>query len=311
MRPGSKWCARARFASKRPRRGTAAMSTGLLVLMGALAVSLGGAAPAAAAAHRGGPGPTPYYLALGDSLAQGVQPNAQGTSVETKQGYADDLYAVYRSFVPGLQFEDLGCPGETAHSMIVGGVCTYGSQPSQLAAAVAFLATHHVVLITIDIGANTVDGCVVDGELNPTCVGAGFVSTESYLPSILGALQEAAPNVPVVGMNYYDPFLADWLAGATGQAVAKESVTVATEFDTVLGDAYGAFGDPVADVEGAFETTDMTLIPFVNKPVDVSLICAWTWMCAAAPRGPNIHANAIGYAVIAGAFTRVIDPRHL
>ncbi|PYU18644.1 MAG: hypothetical protein DMG30_27055 [Acidobacteria bacterium] len=32
-----------------------------------------------------------YCLALGDSLAQGVQPSATG-NVETNQGYVDDLY---------------------------------------------------------------------------------------------------------------------------------------------------------------------------------------------------------------------------
>ena len=45
--------------------------------------------------------PSSYYLALGDSLSQGVQPATPplpprvplGQSVETDQGYADDLYA--------------------------------------------------------------------------------------------------------------------------------------------------------------------------------------------------------------------------
>jgi hypothetical protein len=37
--------------------------------------------------------PAIYYLALGDSLSQGVQPDAAGASVETGQGYADQLHA--------------------------------------------------------------------------------------------------------------------------------------------------------------------------------------------------------------------------
>ena len=37
-----------------------------------------------------------YYLALGDSLAIGVQPSANG-DVATNQGYADDLFAVFRT----------------------------------------------------------------------------------------------------------------------------------------------------------------------------------------------------------------------
>src|SRR5262245_16196096 len=51
----------------------------------------------------------PYYLALGDSLAVGIQPG----SLPTNQGYADDLYAFYHARNPSLRLEKLGCSGET------------------------------------------------------------------------------------------------------------------------------------------------------------------------------------------------------
>ncbi|MDA8341260.1 MAG: hypothetical protein M0007_03415, partial [Actinomycetota bacterium] len=92
------------------------------------------------------PGP-PYYLSLGDSLAQGVQPTATGQSVETDQGYANDLYDLYRFAYPGLHLEKLGCPGETTETMVHGGICSY-PEGSQLAAAVAFLRTHRVAFVT-------------------------------------------------------------------------------------------------------------------------------------------------------------------
>ncbi len=41
-------------------------------------------------------------------------------------------------------------------------------------------------------------------------------------------------------------------------------------------------------------------------PLNVARICQWTWMCAPPPVGPNIHANAAGYQVIAAAFQQVI-----
>jgi len=41
-------------------------------------------------------------------------------------------------------------------------------------------------------------------------------------------------------------------------------------------------------------------------PHDVVLICAYTWMCAPSPVGPNIHANQLGYSVIAAAFAAQI-----
>src|SRR5437764_5982315 len=56
---------------------------------------------AATAPHR--PPPPSYYLALGDSLSQGVQPNPAGDSVETRYGYADLLYASLREQHPGLR----------------------------------------------------------------------------------------------------------------------------------------------------------------------------------------------------------------
>ena len=35
-------------------------------------------------------------------------------------------------------------------------------------------------------------------------------------------------------------------------------------------------------------------------PRSVATICELTWECAPAPRGPNEHANELGYAVMAG-----------
>src|SRR5215468_6050885 len=74
-----------------------------LALAGVLAVAAAGctAAPRSAPAHHRPP--VSYYLALGDSLAVGVQPDAAGTSVETRSGYPDQLYATLRRSHPGLR----------------------------------------------------------------------------------------------------------------------------------------------------------------------------------------------------------------
>ena len=70
--------------------------------------------------------------------------------------------------------------------------------------------------------------------------------------------------------------------------------------------AYAQAGIPVADVFGAFDTTnfgDQETVPGLGTlPRNVALLCRWTWQCAPAPRGPNQHANQAGYAVIANAF---------
>jgi lysophospholipase L1-like esterase len=253
--------------------------------------------------------PATYYLALGDSLSQGVQPNAAGTSVETGQGYPDQLYATLRASRPSLQLVKLGCPGETTDTMIHGGICRYPGG-SQLAAAVAFLSAHrgHVFLVTIDIGANDPEDC---GWSNlrtiSTCVGTDIPDASSNLEEILARLRAAAgPDVRMVGMSYYLPALAEWRDGFAGHAIAWVSERLAVLYNDMLDRAYASSGVPVANVFGAFDTSDFgnqAATPGVGTvPRNVALICQWTWECASPPRGPNQHANQAGYGVIARAF---------
>jgi lysophospholipase L1-like esterase len=285
----------------------------------AAALIVGPAAPAIAtarAAHAAADGRGEYYLALGDSLAQGVQPApGTGVSTPTDQGYVDDLFANYQAgFHGSLQLVKLGCPGETTTSMLTGtgSPCSYPAG-SQLAAALDFIRGHRprIALITVDIGANDVDGCATGGTINLTCVESGIAAIQNNLPQILGALRAAAGKHAVIaGMNLYDPFLADYLTSATGQAVAQDSVSLDVSLNSLLQASFSDFGMPVADVQTAFSTTDFTdttQLPGVGTvPLNVARICEWTWMCAPAPLGPNIHANAAGYQVIATAFEQVI-----
>lgn len=258
-----------------------------------------------------------YYLALGDSLAWGYQPNSAGVGIKSGHGYADDLAAYLRQHGNRhLDYVNLSCPGETTGTMLGGGcpdLAGSGQKYSvQVDAAALFLKAHpHArVLVTLDIGANNVDGCLDGGALDATCVAAGVTAAETQLPEILAELKAAAgKHVSFLGMNYYDPFLAEWLTGSGGQTLAEESVALSTTFNGVLGAAYAAFGVPVADVSTAFKTadfTDTTSLDGMTVPVNVANICTWTWMCAPSPVGPNIHANDVGYAVIAKAFKALL-----
>jgi lysophospholipase L1-like esterase len=289
------------------------------VLLGLLGTAFTGAAPAAAAES---PGPPAYYLALGDSLAAGVQPLAHGMDIETHHGYVDDLYATLKAKQPNLLLADLGCPGEDTQSMLTGTLLNGEQSPcyspglTQLDAAVTFLRTHRVSLVTLDIGANNVDGCITAAGINGTCLLDGEEALLENLPPILGELQAAAGRPIIVGMNYYDPFLAAWLQGPAGEALATESeefTTVGLDglpgFNALLNTVYSDFNVSVADVQDAFATTNFSPYDATTIPTNVALICAWTWMCAPAPYGPNIHANATGYAVIAGAFMSVMEAR--
>jgi lysophospholipase L1-like esterase len=253
-----------------------------------------------------------YYLALGDSLSRGVQPDAAGASVETSQGYPDLVSAQLRRTHPGLRLVQLGCPGETTETMMRGGICRYPGG-SQLAAAVTFLRAHrgHVLLVTIDIGANDPEVCGGQRKLAglASCIGQ-IPETATRLVTILGRLRAAAgPAVRIVGMSYYLPDLAQWREGTLGHAVARVSARLDAAFTDLLDRAYAQAGDGVADVFGAFDTTDFghpVTVPGIGSlPRNVARICEWTWECAPPPRGPNQHANPAGYRVIANAILEV------
>src|SRR5947209_7781649 len=63
--------------------------------------------------------PITRYLALGDSLAYGFQPNDDHT-----HGYVDDLFTTLHS--QGITDHlNLGCPRETTSTFIAGGKCSY------------------------------------------------------------------------------------------------------------------------------------------------------------------------------------------
>jgi lysophospholipase L1-like esterase len=269
------------------------------------------------AATLGGSAGTPirrasYYLSLGDSLSQGVQPDSAGASVPTRQGYADLLYAELRRGDPALRLVKLGCSGETTHTMINGGMCSYPGG-SQLAAAASFLRGHRgrVSLITIDIGANDPDSCVTRSSFGGAagCMATSFPDTLGNLRKIMSTLRAAGgAGVRIIGMSYYVPTLAQWRHGLLGEAVARISEAVVVGYNRLLTGVYQAFGARVADVFGAFHSGDfsgqVTVRGIGSVPPNVAAICQLTWECASGPRGPNEHATAAGYSVIAQAFRR-------
>jgi hypothetical protein len=71
------------------------------------------------------------------------------------------------------------------------------------------------------------------------------------LSTILSDLRAAAgPDVPIVGMTYYNAFAPLWF---TDPATALFVGGRVDDFNAVLTSTYAAAGVPVADVAGAFE----------------------------------------------------------
>jgi len=264
-----------------------------------------------------------FYLSLGDSLSQGVQPSPAGHDVITDRGYADRLAARLRRGLPRLRLVKLGCSGETTVTMIHGGSCHYPAG-SQLAQAATFLRSHRgrIALVTIDIGANDPNACLANGGVSAIlpCVAGRMPQIEKNLGTIMSALRSAAgPQTLIVGMTYYVPELGLWRTGLTGKRVAILTGALAAGANKLLSDQYRQYGARVADVFAAFRTSDFgmknrhghsTAADRARRlgtvPPNVAAICTLTWMCAPAPRGPDVHATNAGYRIIARAFWRTV-----
>ena len=254
-----------------------------------------------------------HYLSLGTSLAAGIQPDASGANQLTDDGYADQLHNIVAPEFRKLKLTKLGCPGETTTTMTAGGLCEY-EEGSQLAQAVEFLHAHKnkVAIVTIDMGVNDVlaANCidVPSSNVDVYCLLNAFNTLSNNLALIMGTLQQAAhPDTKFVAMNYYNTFLAFWLTGPAGQALAYESAMLASILNyDVLGGVYGAFGVPVADVAAAFDSGNFGTNAATGFPQNVLNICVYTYMCSDAPVGPNIHTNRYGYGLIAATIAAAL-----
>jgi lysophospholipase L1-like esterase len=234
-----------------------------------------------------------YYVAMGDSLGAGY-----GAS-QPANGYVNLVYQHELAQYPNLQLVNLSQPEATTDVILHG---------PQLSNAEAFLRAHagQVALLTIDIGGNDVDNCVSPSGIDGTCIQNGVNQIATNLPAILHGLRASYSGLPIYGMDYYDPFLAYWLNGASGQVVAQQSENDAAFINALFGQIYAAAAASMADPATLFETGDFALTGSWNGtvvPQNVALICEWTNMC---PPLADFHANDAGHAELAAAFEQVI-----
>jgi lysophospholipase L1-like esterase len=270
-----------------PIRSTLLVSALATFGLSAFAASAGASSP-----------PTTYYVALGDSLST-------GGGATSGHSYVDDLYAHEASLIPGLQLKNLGCAGDSTTRMIHGGLCTNYTTGNQFGDAEEFLASHvgEVKFVTIDIGGDDINGCAPGGVINNSCVQKGLQAVATNMQTILGGLRAAGGNVPIVGMVYYDPWLAFYLNGSSGQQAATASLGLLHQLNSELRGAYKQYQARIAPVQKDFETWNMALTGSFNGqilPLDVANICNWTHMCD--PTNPSNHTNDTGHAVLARAF---------
>lgn len=288
------------------RRVARLVSLFALALVAVLGVAPGGSGADDASLHG-------FYLALGASLSLGYQPTADSPDgAPTAEGYANDLVAHEAARGVDLQLTQLGCVGENTVTMISGADTCYHSDGSQLAAAVSFLTSHRdeAGLVTIDLGFNNVMSCLRDHDVEGTCVESHLFQVRADMAAILDDVRSAAgPDVTIVGLTHYDPFVADADPGRLGRSFAKKSADALARLNDTLTAVYHDAGVPVADVAGAFgdgERVSATGPEGTVAARAAARTCALTWMCQPAPFGPDVHPNAAGYAVIAAAIEDVL-----
>ena len=236
-------------------------------------------------------GPKTYYLALGDSLAFGYQPNLSFSHSYPQQWYSSNLSSHHVT-----SYTNYGCNGETSATFISGG-CPYAFLlhnyyvGSQLNAALSFLKKHPgaVSPVSLDIGANDLlpdinaSTCVISSTWSTDLANLDTRLTGTILPKLTAALTvNGVRTGDLVMMNYYDPY----------QNTCPTSLSYVQTLNQHLAADAAQFNVPVADVFTAFGGATT---PNPN-------ICTDTWMCSSSH---NIHATTTGYGVIAGAFGSV------
>ncbi len=235
------------------------------------------------------------YVALGDSLAAGYQP---GGSELRDTAYPALAASRLESGGGALTLENLGCSGETTTSLVKGGKCDFAAG-SQLEQAEKLLqGGEDVALVTIDIGGNDLLRCVRRGaQIDTACVTSGVATVRKNLPAILKRLRAAAgPDVPVLVLGYYNPWLA---AKALDQPIKGVDVAAKayTTLSTTIESAAKASGTTFVGLDEAFSTNDTTPTTINGRsvPENAAKICTLTNICT----GTDIHLTDEGAATVA------------
>ncbi len=225
-------------------------------------------------------GPKQSYMALGDSLAFGYQPNK-----DFSHGYNVNLFAyLQKQGVTDKAF--LGCPGETSQTFIKGGCpgAPAGS-PSQLSQAISYIKAHpgQISPITFQLGANDVlhDIDSTTCKVNTTQFQTDLANldtnlTQTILPQLSDALkgEDGKSTADILFPNYYDPFQ---------NICPSDQIAYLQQFNEHLAKDVSNYGH-VVDLFGAFGGT---IKPNANTD-------ALIWMNS---QYKDIHPNTDGISI--------------
>lgn len=235
-------------------------------------------------------GPKANYIAVGDSLAFGYQPD-----LDWAHGYSNYFYTNLQSHGE-KDYDNYACPGETSSTLINGG-CPFAYLKktlylgAQLPAVINFLKGHagQVSPVTLDIGANDMladintSNCTVNSNWTSDLAKVDSNLTQIILPQITSAMTVNGQRTgDLLLMGYYDPY----------QNICPNSVPFVQQLNQHLQN----------DASGFAIYVDV-FTPFGGTTTPNPNICNYTWMCSAFH---DIHAMDAGYSVMASAFERAV-----
>jgi GDSL-like Lipase/Acylhydrolase family len=262
-----------------------------------------------------------YYIAVGDSLSFGFQPNLNFT-----QGFADVVFAdLRRGEVTSNErnttvLENYACAGETSTTMLNGGCpgrdfLKIPYSGPQLDAVISFMLAHKgkISPVTFEIGAND----VLPNWNAAACTAAASTDDDiARVDANLTRVDTSSPEATRDPSNKANGILqrlsnalaiSPGLPGATGPAN-----TQARPGDLVMLNYYNPFAkacpNSAAFVKKLNEHLAADAAKFSVPIVDIYTafggdtgmagnICAYTWFCAR----QDIHPTSAGYQVIAAA----------
>jgi len=256
-------------------------------------------------------GPKAYYLALGDSLAFGYQPNLNWDDGYTRSFSRDLAPRAMRSYT------DLACPGESTGTMISGG-CPYALlhqslySGSQLQAAVNYLHQHagQVSPVTLDIGVNDLipdlnaAQCAVNSKWQ-----SDLAQLESNLKNVILPRLVAAMTVngqitgDLILLNYYDPYQDTCPNTVETIQMLNQGLATSSGGRVTVVDIFNAFAAPANALMAPSVLPATSAAATTPVPTPASTICAYTWMCGLFK---DIHPNSAGYAAMARAIERTV-----
>jgi lysophospholipase L1-like esterase len=209
---------------------------------------------------------TPTYLALGDSIAFGYDPNIENDPPEHFTGYPDDLAKLL-----GIGVTNAGCSGEATGGFLSADGNDHGCRDNkakgelhtkytepQMDFAVSYLKSHpDTKLVTIDIGANDVlimkdacDGAVLcEGRHMPGVL----IDLHSNLKKIFSGIRDdAGYRGKLAVMTIYIPDYSNAVNVVAMDAVNDVIKHEATDDGVggIIADGYGAMKAAAADSDG-------------------------------------------------------------